>query len=282
MKRRPVQIVAGVAALALLALGGTALGREHTSEGASKPIRLAAASVIVEVDATAGDAGLQFFLDGEPWRSMTISRPNRRAQARRGHGGDAGEYGAPLGRPARRPIAEGDGRPQARSLPCGFARGRSPTSPGLTPSCVLRRRGSRERSTSSRRSRSSCPGHSSAKDLERVLWPAARWRSPASSSAGRPLPARTESGVADCDRFSAQTQVESGGGGIPTLDGPSGPGNFRVGDGRSSLVFRGRRASRCGRLRLPRRRARRHPSRSARRCGPRGRRRRPRWSGCGR
>jgi hypothetical protein len=78
MKRRPVQIVAGVAALALLALGGTALGREHASEGASKPIRLAAATVIVEVDATAGDAGLQFFLDGEPWRSMTISGPNGR------------------------------------------------------------------------------------------------------------------------------------------------------------------------------------------------------------
>jgi hypothetical protein len=37
MKRRPVQIVAGVAALALLALGGTALGRERASEGASKP-----------------------------------------------------------------------------------------------------------------------------------------------------------------------------------------------------------------------------------------------------
>jgi hypothetical protein len=34
--------------------------------------------MIVEVDATAGDAGVQFFLDGEPWNSMTISGPNGR------------------------------------------------------------------------------------------------------------------------------------------------------------------------------------------------------------
>ena len=78
MKRRPVQIAAGVAALVLLALGGTALAGDQTSTAASKPTRLAAATMIVEVDATAGDAGAQFFLDGEPWRSMTISGPNGR------------------------------------------------------------------------------------------------------------------------------------------------------------------------------------------------------------
>ena len=38
-------------------------------------MRLEDTSVIVETNATDGDAGLQFFLDGEPWRSMKIFRP---------------------------------------------------------------------------------------------------------------------------------------------------------------------------------------------------------------
>jgi hypothetical protein len=79
MKRRPVQIVAGVTALALIALGAAALGLDQTSKAASAPIRLADATMIVEVNATDGDAGLQVFLDGEPWTSMTISGPDRRA-----------------------------------------------------------------------------------------------------------------------------------------------------------------------------------------------------------
>lgn len=78
MKRRPIQIAAGVAALALLALGGATVGLEHASKAASNPIRLAEATMIVEVNATDGDAGLQVFLDGEPWRSMTISSPDGR------------------------------------------------------------------------------------------------------------------------------------------------------------------------------------------------------------
>jgi hypothetical protein len=45
---------------------------------ASKPIRLDEATMIVEVNATDGDAGLQVFLDGEPWRSMAISTPDDR------------------------------------------------------------------------------------------------------------------------------------------------------------------------------------------------------------
>lgn len=79
MRRRPVQIAAGVAALALLALGGTALAGDQATKAKSKPIRLAAATLIIEVNGTDGDAGLQFFLDGEPWRSMTISDPKGRA-----------------------------------------------------------------------------------------------------------------------------------------------------------------------------------------------------------
>ena len=76
MKRRPTLIAAGVAALALVGVGGTALGHDQTSEAAGKPIPLAAATLIIEVNGTDGDAGLQFFLDGEPWNSMTISDPN--------------------------------------------------------------------------------------------------------------------------------------------------------------------------------------------------------------
>jgi hypothetical protein len=78
MKTRLILIMAGVAVLALLALGATALGRGEASEAASQPVRLAAATLIIEVNETDGDAGLQFFLDGEPWRSMTISDPNGR------------------------------------------------------------------------------------------------------------------------------------------------------------------------------------------------------------
>ena len=45
---------------------------------AANPVRLAQAKLIVEVNATDGDAGLQVFLDGEAWRSMTISGPDGR------------------------------------------------------------------------------------------------------------------------------------------------------------------------------------------------------------
>jgi hypothetical protein len=74
MRRARTLIAAGVAAIALLVVAGTTLGGQ-TSEAASKAERLAAATLIVEVNGTDGDAGLQFFLDGEPWNSMTISDP---------------------------------------------------------------------------------------------------------------------------------------------------------------------------------------------------------------
>jgi hypothetical protein len=69
MKRRPTLIVAGVAALALLGAGSMTLGQDQTSEAAGQPTRLAAATLIIEVNGTDGDAGLQFFLDGDPWNS---------------------------------------------------------------------------------------------------------------------------------------------------------------------------------------------------------------------
>jgi hypothetical protein len=76
MRTRSLPIVTGTAAIVLLAAGGTPLGGDPAVRAASKPVRLAAATLIVEVDATVGDAGLQFFLDGEPWRAMTVSAPN--------------------------------------------------------------------------------------------------------------------------------------------------------------------------------------------------------------
>jgi len=75
VKTRSAQLIGG---LVLVALGGTAFAGDQEGKATAKPIRLDAATMIVEVDATAGDAGAQFFLDGEPWRSMTISGPNGR------------------------------------------------------------------------------------------------------------------------------------------------------------------------------------------------------------
>jgi hypothetical protein len=77
MKRRTL-IAAGAAALALGGVGGAALGHDQRSEAAGKPIPLAASTLIIEVNATDGDAGLQFFVDGDPWNAMTISDPNGR------------------------------------------------------------------------------------------------------------------------------------------------------------------------------------------------------------
>ena len=80
MKKRTAQFtIASVAALALLALGGSALARDQAGRHEAKAIRLDDATLIVEVNATDGDAGLQVFLDGEPWRAMRITGPNGRA-----------------------------------------------------------------------------------------------------------------------------------------------------------------------------------------------------------
>jgi hypothetical protein len=76
MTKRLTLIAAGVAALAMLGAGSTALGHDQTSDAAGQPTQLAAATLIIEVNGTDGDAGLQFFLDGDPWNSMTISDQN--------------------------------------------------------------------------------------------------------------------------------------------------------------------------------------------------------------
>jgi hypothetical protein len=71
MKHSLLAVVA--AAVVVLALGGAARATES-----SAAVRLAEATMIVEVNATDGDAGLQVFLDGEPWRSMRVAGPDGR------------------------------------------------------------------------------------------------------------------------------------------------------------------------------------------------------------
>src|SRR5215207_5076579 len=70
-----------VLVVAFSLLVGIAVAKSSPSPGAAaaaKPIPLEEATMIIEVNATDGDAGLQAFLDGEPWSSMAISSPDGR------------------------------------------------------------------------------------------------------------------------------------------------------------------------------------------------------------
>jgi|Tabmets5t2r1_1033131.scaffolds.fasta_scaffold19796_2 hypothetical protein len=48
------------------------------AQAAGKTIRLEEATMIIELNSTDRDAGIQVFLDGEPWKSMKIMRPGGR------------------------------------------------------------------------------------------------------------------------------------------------------------------------------------------------------------
>jgi hypothetical protein len=75
MSRRLVPAVL----VALVSLAGiVAAGSSPSARARTKTIRLDEATMIVEVNATDGDAGLQVFLDGEPWRRMIITAPGGR------------------------------------------------------------------------------------------------------------------------------------------------------------------------------------------------------------
>jgi hypothetical protein len=78
MTTRPLRVVAFVATLFLPVAAGSALAGDRAGGQAAGPIRLAEATLIVEVNATDGDAGLQVFLDGDPWRAMRIIGPDGR------------------------------------------------------------------------------------------------------------------------------------------------------------------------------------------------------------
>jgi hypothetical protein len=71
MKSSLLALVA--AAVVVLAVGGAARATESAPAA-----RLAEATMIVEVNATDGDAGLQVFLDGEPWKWMRVTGPDGR------------------------------------------------------------------------------------------------------------------------------------------------------------------------------------------------------------
>jgi hypothetical protein len=71
-----VALLAGTAALA-----GIAVAASKGSAGTraqAKPIRLDEATMIIEINSTDGDAGLQVFLDAEPWSEMAVFSPNGR------------------------------------------------------------------------------------------------------------------------------------------------------------------------------------------------------------
>ena len=71
MKSSLLALVA--AAVVVLAVGGAARATESAPAA-----QLAEATMIVEVNATDGDAGLQVFLDGEPWKWMRVTGPDGR------------------------------------------------------------------------------------------------------------------------------------------------------------------------------------------------------------
>lgn len=70
-------LLAGIAAL--VAIAAAAKSEPNASAQArAKPIRLEDATMIIEVNSTDHDAGLQVFLDGEPWTEMAVTAPNGR------------------------------------------------------------------------------------------------------------------------------------------------------------------------------------------------------------
>jgi Fibronectin type III domain len=80
--RRNAVLAAGLLIVAVAALVGIdAAAKSEPNAGAkpaARPLRLADATMIVEVNWTDRDAGLQVFLDGEPWTRMAVFAPDRR------------------------------------------------------------------------------------------------------------------------------------------------------------------------------------------------------------
>jgi hypothetical protein len=83
---RPVTVALAAACLTvgIVALVGIAGAKSDRSAGAQnassaqaagKTIRLEDSTMIIELNSTDRDAGIQVFLDGEPWKSMKITRP---------------------------------------------------------------------------------------------------------------------------------------------------------------------------------------------------------------
>lgn len=80
MSMRQHKIAIALLASSVLLVGTAAATSSQSPSEANrpKPIPLDEATVIVEINDTDGDAGLQVFLDAEPWNSMTVSGPDGR------------------------------------------------------------------------------------------------------------------------------------------------------------------------------------------------------------
>ena len=66
-----------IAALVAITAAATSESSDG-AESAQRPLRLEEATMIVEVNSTDRDAGLQVFLDGEPWTAMAVFAPGGR------------------------------------------------------------------------------------------------------------------------------------------------------------------------------------------------------------
>jgi hypothetical protein len=75
---KAVLLAASLLLLGIAALVGIAAAAKSEPKAAARPIRLDDATMIIEVNSTDRDAGLQVFLDGEPWSAMAISAPDGR------------------------------------------------------------------------------------------------------------------------------------------------------------------------------------------------------------
>jgi hypothetical protein len=76
--------------ISLLAIVPIAIG---VAGAQTKPVQLAAAKVIVEVNETDGDAGLQIFLDGDAWRQVAVFRPDGQQIAEYQTAGPVNDFG---------------------------------------------------------------------------------------------------------------------------------------------------------------------------------------------
>jgi hypothetical protein len=79
--RRKAAVAALLLSGGVAAVVGIATATSSGSPGAdarAKPIKLEDSTMIVEINATDGDAGIQPFLDGEAWTRMAIFAPNGR------------------------------------------------------------------------------------------------------------------------------------------------------------------------------------------------------------
>jgi hypothetical protein len=72
----PAVLVLAAVGVAVAATRSSDSGRPPAAACDTEPVPFNAATLIVEINATDGDAGLQPFLDHEPWRSVAIYRPD--------------------------------------------------------------------------------------------------------------------------------------------------------------------------------------------------------------